>query len=98
MDFVFEVVDKSERNIRMPQKQWSHITRKHSFMVAYEEEIKETLMKPDKITDYSFDEDVRYYYKYYRYKKGRYKYLFVMIKYLNGTGFIISAYFEDKIK
>ena len=26
MSFIFEVVDKSGRDIRMPQKRWSHIT------------------------------------------------------------------------
>jgi len=95
---VFEAKDKTGRNIHMPQRQWSHITRKHPFMVAYEEEIKETLAKPDKIADYSFDEQVKYYYKYYKHKEGPNKYLLVVVKYLNGAGFVISAYFEKRIK
>ena len=82
----------------MSRKQWSHITIKHPFMFAYEEEIKETLKNPDKIIDYGLDESVRYYYKYYKHKKGKNKYLMTLVKYLNGSGFIISSYFEDKIK
>ena len=60
--------------------------------------IKETLVKPDEITDYNFDEKVRYYYKYFKHIKSKNKYLLVIVKYLNGDGFVIKSYFESRIK
>ncbi len=98
MDIIFEIIDKTGRKIRLTRKQWSHINRKHPTVANYFEEIKETLEKPDIITDSDIEEDVYFYYKYYKYLKPPYKYILVIVKYLNGDGFIISAYFEKNIK
>ena len=95
---VFEVVDKSGRKIRLTKRQWSETTVKHPSMAVYLEEIKETLVKPDTVIDYSLDEKVRYYYKSFKHIKSRNKYLLVIVKYLNGDGFVIKSYFESKIK
>ena len=67
-------------------------------MANYREEIKETLIEPDSITDYSLDESVRYYYKYFKHINSRNKYLLVIVKYLNGDGFVVKSYFERRIK
>lgn len=51
-EFVFEIVDKTGRKIRLTKRQWSHITSPespHAYMTNYVEEIKETLVKPDKV-------------------------------------------------
>ena len=98
MDIVFEITDKTGRKISLTKKQWSHITKKHPQVADYQEEIKETLKNPLKITDYSLDENVRYYYKYLKHRISPKKYLLVIVKYLNGRGFIISAFFEKHIK
>lgn len=98
MDFVFEVIDKTERKIHLSKKQWSHILRKHPQVANYQEEIMSTLKHPLKITDYSLDEDVGYYYKYLKDMNIFKKYLVIVVKYLNGTGFVISAFFEKHIK
>src|SRR3989344_7834064 len=98
MIFIFEIVDKTGRRIRMTKRQWRETTLKHSSMSAYLEEIKETLIRPDAITDYSLDNNVRYYYKYFKHIKSRNKYLLVIVKYLNGDGFVIKSYFESRIK
>ena len=65
-------------------------------MNNYLEEIKETLKNPIKIIDYSINEDIRYYYSYYKNKKA--PYLLVIVKYLNGEGFVVTSYFMNKIK
>tara|TARA_Y100000310_G_C20148889_1_gene563739 strand:+ start:185 stop:376 length:192 start_codon:yes stop_codon:yes gene_type:complete len=62
------------------------------------EEIKETLKSPDKITSYSRDKNIQYYYKQYKNLKAPNKFLLVVVKYLNGEGFIATAYLETKIK
>src|SRR3989344_4339594 len=98
MKIIFEIVDKTGRKIRLTKRQWRETNLKHPHMSAYLEEIKESLVKPDVITDYSFDENVRYYYKYFKHLKSKYKYLFVIVKYLNGDGFVIKSYFESRIK
>ena len=58
-------------------------------------EIKETLQKPDLIQEFEYDSQVRFYFHYYKEKR---EYLFISVKYLNGTGFIITSFTTDKIK
>jgi len=98
MDYVFEAIDKNGKKIRLPRKQWTHITVKHPYMTSYLDDIKETITNPDKISDYSFDEDVKYYYRYLKHKESPNKYLLVAVKYLNGGSFVITAYFVNRIK
>ena len=50
-----------------------------------------------KITKYELDENVKYYYKYFKERESA-KYLLVIVKYLNDHGFIITAYFVRNIK
>ena len=45
--------------------------------------MKETIEKSDKITQGLVDENIRYYYKYYKYKNGPYKYLLVILELLH---------------
>ena len=96
--YVFEIIDKTGRKIRLTKRQWRETTLKHPSMAVYLEEIKEALIRPDTITDYSLDEYVRYYYKYFKLIKSKNKYILVIVKYLNGNGFVIKSYFENKIK
>ena len=63
---VFELVDKSGRKIRLTKRQCRETNLKHPGVASYLEEIKETLVKPDSITYYSIDDQVRYYYKYFK--------------------------------
>jgi len=39
----------------------------------------------------------RFYYRYYKDRKTA-KYLLIIVKYLNGQGFIITSFYTDKIK
>ena len=50
-DSVFEIIDKTGREIKLTKKQWPHTMRRHSYMEKYLEEIKETLRIPDKIVE-----------------------------------------------
>ena len=95
MDHIFEVADKTGRKIRLTKKQWKHILRRHSYIEKYTEEIKETLKNPDKIKNYY---NKGYYYKHYKYLKLPNRFILVIVKYLNGEGFVITAYLEEKIK
>lgn len=72
--------------------------KKHPYIVNHIEKIKEVIQKPDKITISNVDNSVRYYYKYYKELASPSNYILVVVKYLNGNGFIISVYFEKNIK
>lgn len=97
MATLFEAQDASGRTIRLSRERWSHILR-NSDMTNQEEALKETLASPLKVTTYSIDGDVRYYYRYYKERPSRAKYLRVVVKYLNGDGFIITAHFVERIQ
>ena len=92
MNIIFETVDKTGRNIYLIKDK--HILS-HSEMQDRTDDIIETLKNPLKITDYSIEEDVKHYYKYLKSEK---MYLRVIVKYLNGKGFVITAHIIDKIK
>ncbi len=92
---IFEVVDKSGRKIRLTLTQWEHMMRRHSYMEKYLEEIKETLITPDKLIRFY---NKVYYYKYYKHLKAPNRFVLVVVKYLNGDGFVITSYLEEKIK
>ena len=95
--YVFEIIDKTGRKIHLSKERWKHIRKKHPEIEEYEL-IKETIEKPDKITGYHPDKTIYYFYKYYKHRHSFEKYLLVIVKYLNKHGYILSAYFEDKIK
>ena len=98
MSVVFEIKDKTGRKLRMTGWNWEHIIKRHPDISAEKEKIIETLENPDKITRSLKDEKVRFYYKYYKHRKSVNKFLMVLVKYLNGDGFIISAHFVRAVK
>jgi len=96
MQIIFEVMDKTRRNIRLTGKQWSHIRMDHP-EVEDEEVIKDAIKNPDKITQ-PYEGTKHYYYKYFKHRKSSDKYLMVIVNYLNGEGFIITAYYVSHIR
>ena len=94
---VFEVIDKTNRIIYLTNERYKHIAA-HPDMQNKINLIKDTLENPLKILDYALEEDIKYYYRYYKDERSKAKYLRVIVKYLNGIGFIITAYFVENIK
>lgn len=94
---ILEIIDKTKRKIHLNEERYKHIL-KHPEMQNELETIKETLKEPLKITDYNLDENIKYYYRHYKNKDSKAKYLRVIVKYLNGKGFIVTAYFMENIK
>ena len=91
---IFEKKDKTGRIIYLSSERFKHI-QKHLESIEQLEELKETLINPDKIIEFEFDNNVRF---YFRFNKAKKAYLFISVKYLNGTGFIITSFYTDKIK
>ena len=94
---IFEVIDKTGRNIRLTQKVWKHI-KKHPHMDENRlDEIRNIVKKPSIIRFSEDNESVLYYYKEYKEMPPEERYLFISVKYLNGKGFIITSFFTNKI-
>ncbi len=86
------------RRIRLTSKHWNHITSPaspHAYMTNHSNKIKETLPNPDKIIPNIYDDFKSSYYKFYKNDR---RYLRAIIRYLNGEGFVITAYFVRNIK
>jgi len=62
-------------------------------MRKYESEVKETLIEPDEIRKSKKDLSVYLYYRKYEEH-----FVCVLVKHLNGEGFIITAYLSDNVK
>tara|TARA_Y100000310_G_scaffold331372_1_gene404806 strand:- start:101 stop:385 length:285 start_codon:yes stop_codon:yes gene_type:complete len=94
MSNIFSIKDKTGRTIRLTDERWKHIAREHS-QITNHEELKETLENPVIIRKSKYDSKVAWYYRSNKKKK---LYLMVSVKYLNGEGFIITAFYTRKIK
>ena len=90
---VYNVRDKTTREIRITKHGWKHIQQEHPDITL--EDIKETLENPIKMTLSIYDENVRW---YYQYKKKKRLHILVSVKYLNGDGFVITAFYTKNIQ
>ncbi|HLC84834.1 MAG TPA: PBECR2 nuclease fold domain-containing protein [Candidatus Nanoarchaeia archaeon] len=90
---ILEIVDKTVRVIYLTRERWSHILL-HDEMSRSLELIAETLRRPDRIIPSENDDDVVYYFRYYKHQK---QYLLVVVKYLNGEGFVVTGYFNRNL-
>ena len=95
MIHLFDIIDKTGRKIRLPHIRWKHILREHPNLQDHEE-ILQALIHP--LIIQPSDADPIYVHHYYSYTKLRRKYLMVAVKYLNGEGFVITAYYTKKIQ
>ena len=78
----------------MSRERWNHIMEKHPNVNSLEL-IRNTLESPSFIKKDKFDHLVNYYYKYFKNKNN---YLLVVVKYLNGNGFILTSFYTKTIK
>lgn len=81
--------------IHLSDERWRHILNEHPKLTGSMEHIKETLATPLAIKQSVYGENVHYYYRWYKERK---RYLFVAVKYLNGSGHIITAFYMRAMK
>lgn len=79
----------------MSKERWKHISEEHPEVAAFLQDFSAVLENPLKIIADEYDEQVNYYYKHF---KDTAKYLLLLVKYLNGKGYIITAYFVRNIR
>ena len=93
-EIYFDVMSKLNKRIYVTKSRWDLIIKtKHLEIEGKEKEVKETLINPDEIRLSKKDASVYLYYKHY----GKLS-LSVVVKHNNGGGFIITAYYTDRIK
>ena len=95
MDFVFEVVDKSGRKIHLSNERLKHILRHNDINFNHLEDVKSALIRPTYTILQAFDKTKG---NYYFYNKQMKSYLLVVVKYLNGKGFVLTAFFTKNIQ
>lgn len=84
MGFIFEVRDKSGRRIHLAKERWGeHIRLEHPDIIDAEE-IKQTILYPDKIIEER--ESIYNYYKFFKHKKSKLKFLKVIVKFFKFCG------------
>ena len=90
MQNIFEIFNKKGNKICLTSERWTHIRKKHPSLEKWED-IEKTLLNP--IKERHFEEKNKsYYYSFFKDLKSPNKYLKVIVKYLNGEGFILSAH------
>lgn len=90
MENVFEIKDKSGRTIHLSKERWSHIKSKHSNVDNYEI-IYNTITNPERVIQ--INEYRIIFYRYIKHRKESAKFLKVIVKYLNDTGYVVTSYF-----
>ena len=99
MDHIFEIKDNSGRLIRLTKERRIHIKSDHPEMTNELDNLKAVVSCGPKFTKTSeYDDNVMFYYRYYKDKKSGAKYLLTAVKHLNGDGFVITAFYTNKVK
>jgi len=98
MTRVFEVKNKNGKLIYLTNERYEHI-KKHPEMRNPDilAVIEQTIRNPHTVRGYSLDPNIWYYYSYHKDRKSKARYLRIIVKYLNGEGFVITAYFVTNI-
>ena len=87
-DFLFEVRDIFGKRVRTTQTYWEKIfLLKHKELKIETSEIVYILENPDEVRRSVQDPFIRLFYK-----KVKNRYIVVVVKYLNGNGFVVTIY------
>ena len=92
MTKIFEVKAKDGRLVRLTEKQWLHINFRHPEMQSLVAEIEKALIDPTAITQLSAEIA-----KFYKFIKDENKYIVVVVRVLNGDGFVVTSYKTKRI-
>ncbi len=97
MNNIFEAVSILEKKIRLTSTQSQHIEERHPEFEGEIRKIRECIEQPDVIL-YHPSEDDYHYCKYFEKTPVGSKNLLVVVRHLNGGGFVITALFVGKGK
>jgi len=97
MSVVWEKSAYDRRCRRLTEAQKRHISFFHPEALAYENKLMETLATPDLVT-MGAQPMIHVLYRHYDTTPVSSKHLAVVVKVLDGEGFIVTSYFTDKIR
>lgn len=83
--------------VRLTDERLAHILE-HTEMKGLDAEIEKVLRQPQLVRRSRTDESVRLYYEFYAQTVVNGKWLCVVVKYLEGDAFVVTAYLTDKPK
>ncbi len=95
VNYIFEIIDKNKRKVYLTKERLKHI-QKHPHMHDPVENIKEALKNPLTVK-HEDDKNILYFYREFKQMPSSERYLIISVKYLNGEGFVITAFFTNKI-
>ncbi|MEK6963802.1 MAG: hypothetical protein AABX70_05205 [Nanoarchaeota archaeon] len=93
---LFEVNDKTGRIIYLTEERWRHILFKHPNLISELETIKRTLLYPSCILQDPRNLSIHSYFGHCKNKPE--PFLAVVVKYINGEGFILTSFYTDQTK
>ena len=94
---VFKIISKMGKLVSLDEDRWRHVLE-HPEMKNQLDRIKETVVNPDEIRESIHDPSVLLFYKLYEKTPVTEKHLLVVIKTVNREGFIVTAFFTDRVK
>jgi len=94
---MLKVRSKMGKTIRLDEDRWKHALE-HPEMVNQSSKIEETLVEPDEVRESAHGASIWLFYKLYTNSPVSEKYMLVVVEVLDGEGFIVTAFFTDKVK
>jgi len=91
------VTSKLGKIVSLNTKRWEHVLS-HPEMCRQRLKIKDCLVNPDEIRESERSSKIWLFYKLYQKTPVTTKYVLVVVRIMNGEGFIVTAFFTDKIK
>jgi hypothetical protein len=92
-----KVICKIGKVVSLSSDRWKHVLS-HPEMKNQRIRVKETLLDPDEIRQSIQSNDTLLFYKLYLKTPVTTKYMLVVVKVSNEEGFIVTAFYTDKIK
>ena len=92
-----ELSDVWGNSVSLTEERRAHLLE-HPEMQGQEDKLAETLLEPEVVIQSQSDDAVRLFHRFYRRLAIEDKYLCVVVKYMEDSVFIITAYFTDKVK
>jgi len=97
MSVLFEVKSYDGKRIRLTQVQWLHTVFFHPEVEGEQDKIKHVLKEPEVVVE-GATVDTRICYRMFRATPVSRKYLAVLVKVLDGEGFIMTSYFTERVR
>ena len=92
-----ELMDVWGNSVSLTEERRAHLLE-HPEMQGQEDKLAEALLEPDAVVQSQTDNTARLFHRLYRQLAIGDKYLCVVVKYVEGDIFVITAYFTDKVK